>query len=96
MDASDQHAEVAVLALTAALVLGAAALAGIIVRRKGGRLPGWLTALIMFLALISTAAMVWTASLGGKIRHPEVLRIEPSQRSSPSIVVGSAVPARRF
>jgi hypothetical protein len=79
MDASDQHAEVAVLALSAALVLGAVALAGIFISRKRRQLPRWLTALILFLALITTAVMVWTASLGGKIRHPEVLQVEPSR-----------------
>jgi uncharacterized membrane protein len=73
MDACDQHAEVAVLALVAASVLGVAALAGLLVSRKGKRTPGWLTTVTLLLALLTTAMMAWTASLGGNIRHTEIV-----------------------
>ena len=73
MDAGDQHAEVAVIALTAALVLAVAAMLGLVMGRKARSFPGWLTGLTLALALITAGSMVWTASLGGKIRHPEIL-----------------------
>jgi protein-S-isoprenylcysteine O-methyltransferase Ste14 len=72
MDPGDQHAEVAVLALTASLVLGAVALAGLVGFRRRPALPSWFAGLSLTLALVSAATLIWTASLGGKIRHPEV------------------------
>jgi len=72
MDAGDQHAEIAVIALTAACLLGVVSLAGLLAFRKPKRAPTWFTALALVLALVTTATMTWTASLGGNIRHPEI------------------------
>jgi hypothetical protein len=72
LDASDQHAEVAILALAAASALGIVSLAGLIRYRRGKLLPASFIALTLFLALITSATMAWTAHLGGKIRHPEI------------------------
>lgn len=75
-DAGDQHAEVAVLALVASLVLGTVALAGMVLFRKRTRLPTSFVLLATVLALLTSAMMGWTANLGGKIRHLEI-RTEP-------------------
>jgi hypothetical protein len=71
-DMIDRHAEVAVLATVAALVLAGVALGGCAVWRRGKRLPAWFLVLTLLLALIASALMAWTADLGGKIRHPEI------------------------
>jgi uncharacterized membrane protein len=73
MDASDQHAEVAVIALIATSVLGIAALIGLVLYRPGKRAPGWYNLLTLFLAILTSGLMAWTATLGGKIRHSEVM-----------------------
>lgn len=53
MDAGDQHAEIAILALVGSLVLGAVSLVGLILFRKGRSLPaGWLV-LVLLLALFA-------------------------------------------
>lgn len=75
-DAGDQHAEVALLALVASLVLGTVSLAGLVLFRKGNRLPGWFVLLTTVLALLTSSMMGWTANLGGKVRHMEI-RTEP-------------------
>jgi uncharacterized membrane protein len=72
MDAGDQHAEVAVIALAVGCVLGIVALAGLLVYRQANRTPTWFTGLVLVLALLTTAVMTWTANLGGKIRHVEI------------------------
>jgi phosphoglycerol transferase MdoB-like AlkP superfamily enzyme len=77
LDAGDQHAEVAVLALVASSILGCVALIGVTFYRKDKKSPGWFTSLLVTLALLTTATMTWTASLGGKIRHTEIQ--DPSQ-----------------
>jgi hypothetical protein len=69
---SDQHAEIAILALAASLALGVVSLAGLVRYRRGKCQPAWFLALVLVLALLTTAALGWTAHLGGKIRHPEI------------------------
>ncbi len=81
MDASDQHAEIAVIALVCSLLLGSVALAGLLIYRHGKRAPGWFTALAVLLALLTTSLMAWTAHLGGKIRHPEIVS-SPNHRNA--------------
>ena len=63
---------IAVLALAAVLVLGVIALLGLIFYRRGKSQPGWFSGLTLGLALLTVGAMIWTASLGGQIRHPEI------------------------
>jgi uncharacterized membrane protein len=72
MDPGDQHAEIAMVALVAASVLGLIALLGLTIYRRGVRAPGWFTALTFLLAVLTCGLMIWTASLGGNIRHPEI------------------------
>lgn len=73
MDASDQHAESAILALAGSLVLGVVALAGLIGFRKGRKLPASFLMLVVLLALVACGLLSWTANLGGKIRHLEIV-----------------------
>jgi hypothetical protein len=72
LDACDQHLEIAILALTASLVLGAASLAGLLLFRKGKSLPLTFVLLVLMLALVSSGLLTWTANLGAKIRHTEI------------------------
>jgi hypothetical protein len=69
---TEQHEEIAVVALCAALVLGAISLGGLLWFRKGRRFPGWFTGVSLAFALLTFGAMAWAANLGGKIRHPEI------------------------
>lgn len=79
----DQHSEVAVLAFVASLVLGMVALAGMILFRKGTRLPTWFVLLTTVLALLTSVMMSWTANLGGRIRHPEIRAEPPASETLP-------------
>jgi hypothetical protein len=71
-DAGDQHAEVAILALTGSLVAGAVAVIGLLAFRKRPNLPGGFLALVLALGLIAALMLAWTANLGAKIRHTEI------------------------
>ncbi|MBI4658896.1 MAG: hypothetical protein HY735_08640 [Verrucomicrobia bacterium] len=71
-DATDQHAEVAVLALAISVPLGLVSFAGIIAFRKSKRMPMWFATLTLLLSLLSSGMMAWTANLGGRIRHTEI------------------------
>ena len=78
MDSSDQHAEIAVVALTAASILAVVALIGLVTYRQGKPVARWFTSLTLVLALATSGAMAWTANLGGRIRHTEILPELPS------------------
>jgi hypothetical protein len=72
MDATDQHAEVGILALTSSLVLGAASLTGLLMFRRDKKLPGAYVMLMLVLGLLAGGLLAWTANLGGKVRHVEI------------------------
>ncbi len=72
MDACDQHAEVAMIALTGSLVLGLASVAGLLLFRKGKPLPWAFLGLVFVIALVSCGLMAWTANLGARVHHPEI------------------------
>lgn len=80
-DIGDQHAEVAILAMVAVVALGLVAVIELVVYRESAHLPRWLTVCTLALALITTATMVWTASLGGQVRHTEI-QSAPSARAA--------------
>jgi uncharacterized membrane protein len=64
------HEDAAEWAFVVILIQGAAALGALLLFRK--RPPAmWAIALLALMALISVAAMLRTAQLGGKINHPE-------------------------
>ena len=71
-DPTEQHAEVAILALTGSLILGVVSLMGLLCFRQGKRLSFAFLALVLLLAVVSSGLMTWTATLGGRIRHPEI------------------------
>lgn len=81
MDASDQHAESAILAFAGSLVLGVVALAGLIGFREGRKLPASFLGFVLLLALVACGLLGWTANLGGKIRH---LELGPQSATAPA------------
>jgi hypothetical protein len=72
MDASDQHAEVAMLALVAASVLAVIALVGLLRHRRAKSQPLWFNLVVLAMVGATLALLIWTANLGGQIRHPEI------------------------
>lgn len=72
MDAGDQHAEMAILALVGSLALGVVSLAGLILFRKGRTPPAAFLVFVLLLAVLSGGLLSWTANLGGRIRHLEI------------------------
>jgi hypothetical protein len=71
-DATDQHAEIAVLALVGSLALGVVSLVGLIVFRQGRKLPAGFVGFVGLLTLVVCGLLVWTTNLGGQIRHNEI------------------------
>ena len=67
-----RHEEVAQLALATVLLMGTAALVGLIVFRRGRPIPVWFSLGILTFSLVSGTFITWTANLGGQIRHPEI------------------------
>lgn len=63
------HEEAGEWALIMLSIEGVAALAALIFFRHA--LPRWLAPVILILALLATATVFRTASLGGRIHHPE-------------------------
>lgn len=68
----EEHEEVALIATIGMVVLGVAALVGLVGFRAPRVIPGWYGRGVLFLALITGGVMVWTANLGGQIRHTEI------------------------
>jgi uncharacterized membrane protein len=67
----EQHQAVAGVALAGCIALGIVALAGLILFR-GRAVAGWFSLLLLAGALLVGGLMVWTANLGGQIRHSEI------------------------
>jgi hypothetical protein len=57
--------------LAGCIVLGIAALAGLILFR-GRAVAGWFSVLLLAGALVVGSLVTWTAHLGGQIRHSEI------------------------
>ena len=70
----EQHEELAQVAFTGILILGAAALAGLIWLRRGKPVPRWCALGALALGLLVAVVLGWAANLGGKVRHAEILR----------------------
>ncbi len=68
----EQHEEAAGAAFTGVVVLGVAALGGMILFRGGRALPVWFSVSSLVAALIVSGLMAWVANLGGQIRHSEI------------------------
>ncbi len=67
-----QHENAAAIAFIGVVVLGVAALAGLLLFRRGKITPAWFTTLMLAAALIVSGLMAWTANVGGQIRHTEI------------------------
>ena len=68
----EQHEEAAQVAFAGVLIVGVAALGGLIFFRPDKAIPSWLAVIVLVLSLIVLALMARTADLGGLIRHPEI------------------------
>jgi hypothetical protein len=68
-----QHSSVAAFAFWTMEVLGALSLGALVRFRHSTAIPGRLmTALLALAFLVMMILMIWTASLGGRIRHSEI------------------------
>lgn len=67
----EQHQAAAGVTLAGCIVLGIAALAGLIVFR-GRAVANWFGMLVLVGALVVGSLVTWTANLGGQIRHSEI------------------------
>ena len=68
----EEHEEVALIATIGMVVLGLVALVGLIRFRPPRIAPTWYGRGVLLLALLMGGVMVWTANLGGQIRHSEI------------------------
>ena len=68
----ERHEEVALIATIGMVVLGLVALVGLIRFRRPRIAPAWYGRGVLLLALLMGGVMVWTANLGGQIRHSEI------------------------
>ena len=68
----DQHEEAAQVAFAGVLVVGAAALGGLIFSRRRKLVSNWFSLIVLVLSLIVFALMARTANLGGLIQHAEI------------------------
>jgi len=68
----ESHEDAALVATLAAAALAVIAAAGLIRYRKGKRISTGFATVALFVGIAVTAAMAWTANLGGQIRHAEI------------------------
>ena len=68
----EEHEEAAAAAFTGIMVLGATALGGLILFRRGRALPNWFSGSLLVACLSVSGLMGWVANLGGQIRHSEL------------------------
>jgi small-conductance mechanosensitive channel len=68
----DQHQAVAAPALAGSLLLALLAGAGFFLFRRAKSIAPWFTFVVLAVSLLGTALLVWTANLGGQIRHSEI------------------------
>jgi glucan phosphoethanolaminetransferase (alkaline phosphatase superfamily) len=87
----EEHEEVALIATTGMAVLGLVALFGLIRFRPPWIAPAWYGRGTLLLALLMGGVMVWTANLGGQIRHTEIRSNGATAGGAP----GSESPAER-
>jgi len=67
----EQHQAAAGVTLAGCIVLGIVALAGLILFR-GRAIASWFGLLLLAGALVVGGLVIWTAGLGGQIRHSEI------------------------
>lgn len=71
-DLIERHESAAKLSMVVEMAAGLLALLGLILYRLNKTAPAWLKVVFPLAALAATGFMVWTANLGGQIRHEEI------------------------
>jgi len=77
-----RHSTAADFAFWSLEVLGALSLCALYRFRKEAAVPPRIITLLLVIGVVVTLLMVWTANLGGKIRHPEIGARNTTQRVS--------------
>jgi hypothetical protein len=77
-----RHSRAADFAFWTMEVLGALSLGVIVKFRNAAAVPARLGNALLGLALVVLALMIWTANLGGRIRHPEIGAANPAGQTS--------------
>jgi hypothetical protein len=67
-----RHSSAADFAFATVEALGAFSLGALVRFRSPAAVPARLTTALLALALTALGLMIWTANLGGRIRHPEI------------------------
>ncbi|MCC6425067.1 MAG: hypothetical protein IT447_16460 [Phycisphaerales bacterium] len=81
----ERHEDAAKLAAISMYVLGAASLAVLVIVQWFRRAARGALVAVLLLSIVSAGMMVWTANLGGKVRHTEILSGQSvSQASHPN------------
>ena len=70
--AIETHEDAAKVAFGVVLALGALALGGLALLRRRS-VPQWFAVSMLGLSLVSGGLLAWTADLGGKVRHTEIV-----------------------
>ncbi len=74
----EPHEEIAETALGVTIAAGVVALAGLVFSwRRRGRVPSWVTGVVLVPVLASAVLLIWTAQRGGQIRHTEIRKLDP-------------------
>jgi uncharacterized membrane protein len=81
-DTIHRHSSVADFAFGALEVLGALSLGALIKFRSTAAVPARIMSALLALAFVVLMMMIWTANLGGRIRHPEIDGVKAVQRTS--------------
>ena len=87
VDAIAAHHDGVLLAFVFVEVTGALAWLGLWQYRRLARLAGWMSPVILLLALATVTLMAGAASVGGEIRHPEIVTGEAAVRQAEWITV---------
>lgn len=68
----EQHERAALFSLIAIEVLGVVSLGGLFAYRRSAEVPKLFVVATLGVSIISVGLMIWTANLGGQIRHTEI------------------------
>ena len=68
----EEHEDAAKVAFIGMIALGSIALAGLVWSWRKSLFPQWLAAAVLLAAVVVSLLSVWTANLGGKVRHSEI------------------------
>lgn len=68
----EEHEKLAVVSFIAVLILGVIALIALQRYRRADAVPKGFIVAVLVLSIVVWGLMIWTANLGGKIRHSEI------------------------